>query len=269
MKTTNIIPEKKMQIPEFLKSTDFCDSEHPDIVATANEITRDCVSDKEKAMRIFYYVRDNIPYTFGLWNYKASETLKSKVGMCTSKANLMIAFLRASGIPAGYMILKVNSQDYFGPVTPISFRFIGSKKSVHVYPVIWLDGRWIRADASTDRGLAEKTAYIVYSTIIVEWDGYHDAIDPILPKHIYSDNGPFSDIDAQMNKKPRMIINLGFRFFNYYLKFMRTTRIRFSDERQIEDEFIKWAYKNRPIYAIVLSVTKIYGKIYNIYSPVK
>ncbi len=263
------MPESCLPPPEYLRPTHFCDSLDPEIVAAAGRITSGCVSEREKALKIFRFVRDSVPYTFGPWGFKASETLKTMAGMCTSKANLMVALLRASGIPAGYMILKVNSQDYFGPVTPISFRFMGSKNSVHIYPVVWLDSNWIRADASTDRGLSEQTAYLVYSTIIVEWDGVHDAIDPILPRHIYSDNGPFADIDAQMRKKPRRLISFGFRFFNYYLKFMRTTGIRFRDEKQIEDEFIKWAYRDNLLYAVVLSLTRIHGKLYNIYSPVK
>ena len=239
------------------------------IVSAAARITAGGRTDRANALSIFRFARDAIPYTFGPWGVKASTTLKSGVGMCTSKANLMVALLRASAIPAGYMILKVNAQDYFGPVTPASFRFMGSRSSVHIYPVIWLDNRWIRADASTDRQLSEKTAYMVYSTVIVEWDGVHDAIDPILPSHIYSDNGPFSNIDEQMRKKPRRLISAGFRLFNYYLRFLRTTEVRFRDESRIEPEFIRWAWRDNLFYAIVLTLSRLYGKLYNLCSPLK
>lgn len=250
-------------LEDFLKPTEFCDSDHPDIIAAANAITWDCITEKEKAMSIFYYVRDNFPYTFGNWNWKASETLKSKVGMCTNKANIMVALLRAAGIPAGYGLLKVNAQDYFGPVTPVSFRFMGSKRSVHIYPYVWLDGRWIKADASTDRALAEKTAYLVYSTIIVEWDGFHDAIDPILPTHVYSDEGPFATIDFQMKKKPRKIIQFGFKYFNYFLSYMRTTKEKFANDEDLERGFLKWSLRTKPVRGLFISIVRIYGLLHN------
>ncbi len=72
------------------------------IRALARHLTADAGSEREAAVRLFDFVRDEIPYRFGPWGLCASETLARGEGSCTNKANLLVALLRAAGTAAAY-----------------------------------------------------------------------------------------------------------------------------------------------------------------------
>lgn len=91
---------------EYLEPTPFIDSDHPEVIAKARELTRGCVTDTEKLERIYRYVRD-LPYDIlASFRYlakgkrKASHVLQAGHAFCMGKASSFVALCRASGIPA-------------------------------------------------------------------------------------------------------------------------------------------------------------------------
>ena len=89
----------------FLHPTYFMDFEHPEMRAFAESKTDGAQGDVEKAVALFYAVRDGIrynPYELKIEPpaYRASHTLQAKVGWCVPKGVLMAAAARAVGIPA-------------------------------------------------------------------------------------------------------------------------------------------------------------------------
>ena len=46
----------------YLKPTFTIDSDHERVIKCASELTVDCSSDREKAVKLFYFVRDSIRY---------------------------------------------------------------------------------------------------------------------------------------------------------------------------------------------------------------
>jgi len=91
---------------------DLIDAGHPEIVAYATRIAGEGC-DKERALRLYYAVRDDLrydPYNTPMKReaYRASATLASGHGYCVNKAGLMAAVCRAVGIPArvGYADLR-------------------------------------------------------------------------------------------------------------------------------------------------------------------
>lgn len=70
-------------------------------------------SDEETIEHIMIFIGNNIKYSQkGVYRPGTLEVLKRKYGLCADKADLMIAFCRANGIPArvmtGYLIPKLN-----------------------------------------------------------------------------------------------------------------------------------------------------------------
>ncbi|MGQ9627123.1 MAG: transglutaminase-like domain-containing protein [Anaerolineae bacterium] len=92
---------------EFLKPTEWCESDHPDIMRKARELTVGLEDDRAKAMALYEFVR-SLPYMLGPTR-SAVETLKAGEGVCASKANLLVGLLRAAGIPARYHHLYYDS----------------------------------------------------------------------------------------------------------------------------------------------------------------
>ncbi|MCK4566478.1 MAG: transglutaminase domain-containing protein [Candidatus Thorarchaeota archaeon] len=163
-----------MNLDDYLKPTEYCDSDHRKIIAKAKELTQNIESPKMKALSIFHYVRDEIK--FGMYNFvKASETLNKGVGDCGNKANLQIALLRAVNIPARYRIISLRKECIKGVVSDMFYN--ASPEVIPNHPVCecYLSEKWISSDTSFDRDLLEaaykKGIFNKEEIPTIDWDG--------------------------------------------------------------------------------------------------
>lgn len=102
-------------LPPFLLPTEVCDCAHPSIVALSRRLIPVGCSAARAAASVRTWVRTNVLYTLRDKSERASETLECREGMCTNKANLQIALLRAAGIPAGYVLCHITKDAFIGP----------------------------------------------------------------------------------------------------------------------------------------------------------
>jgi transglutaminase-like putative cysteine protease len=125
---------------------DHCDHDHPALRHLATFLGGG--DPWESAAAVFSFVRQ-IPYRIGFWQVKASRTLELGFGMCTTKSNLQVALLRASGIEAefGEVLCDAGSMD---AILPSGYRHLGHRKAriKHYFAVARLGGRWIPMDAT-------------------------------------------------------------------------------------------------------------------------
>jgi len=82
------------------------------IIETSKRLTRNCSSDEEKAVKLFYFVRDSIPYNLYMISvfiedFRASRILEWRKGYCVQKAVLLTALSRAVGIPTRMAFAKI------------------------------------------------------------------------------------------------------------------------------------------------------------------
>ncbi|MCP4136843.1 MAG: transglutaminase family protein [bacterium] len=275
----------KTTIDNFLKGTEYCDCNNPEIRKLAYGITRHCDNQRDQAVAIFYWVRDNIKYRLGFWNMKASETLEEGAGTCTNKANLFVTLLRVCGIPAGYGIMKVSGQDYFGPVgVPLVTKNV-KKHSTHIYAAVCLDNKWFHVDPSDDFELCDNMHHLSYTCKLVDWSGISHAKLHIDEKHIISDHFPIDTIDHIMRKKPRAASPLFYKFANDVLFFFRKEGKNITPSDNYDPQFKKYYrryhtrdylallffnFKNglkTKYYNFVIACNAIYSKIAMSYKP--
>ncbi|HEX7928193.1 MAG TPA: transglutaminase family protein, partial [bacterium] len=100
--------------PEYLAPSEFIDSAHPAVREFAKRAIGDAKTDKEKAVRLYYAVRDSIRYdpysvTDSRKLFMASDVLAVKAAFCIPKGNLLAAAARAVGIPAGIGLADVKN----------------------------------------------------------------------------------------------------------------------------------------------------------------
>jgi len=165
-------------VPEtenFLKCTEIIDCDSNSIKGKALEVTKGLKTDKEKAVALFYFVRDKIKHNayvplYDANRYKASSTLKEGNGMCQNKAILLVALARAVGIPArlGFVDVEDNQlsdsfKQMIGGVNTMPF---------HGFAELYIDGRWVHASPAYDLATCRKKGFIP-----VEFDGVKDAKD--------------------------------------------------------------------------------------------
>jgi len=157
----------------YVRPTRFVDSDHPDVVACAEEATQGCASPLERAQALFLRVRDGWrydPYTFSVAPeaYQASTVVHQASGFCVPKAILLTALARAVGIPA-----LVGFADVRNHLTSERLRQLMRTDVFvfHGYSELYLDGHWVKATPAFDTGLCDH-----FGVQPLVFDGRTDAL---------------------------------------------------------------------------------------------
>lgn len=157
----------------YLRPTAFIDSNNPQVIAYANGKTKDAITDRQKAVALYYAVRDDImydPYHLVLdpKAISASQTLERGSGYCIEKSLLLCAVGRALGIPSrlGFSIVRnhLSTKKFVEMLRTDKFVF-------HGYNEFWLDNRWVKCTPAFNKSLCDK-----FSVASLEFDGETDSV---------------------------------------------------------------------------------------------
>lgn len=207
------------ELVEYLKPTYFADSESKEIHDRLTVILKGVKTPKEAAVKIYYFVRDEIKFATGDIGLKASQTLKVGKGPSLLKGSLMIAMLRAAGIPARYRLIDADDRKVNGIVDDLSYRLfplfrklLKNQTVLHIIPQAYLDGEWLDADPLFDKeffaGLKRKNIDALKNMDSIDWDGTK-SISP-QKSFIKKDLGTFASADDILKSATR-----GIRYLYY------------------------------------------------------
>jgi len=165
---TNICLTPELQPTDFL---DYRSDEVQDFVerwAPAAEST-----DTERAVSLYYAVRDNVRYEvygadFSRSGMRASQVLRARSGMCIHKSVLYAAALRAIAVPSRLVFTDVrnhlSSDRLRALVGGDIFRY-------HCLTSVYLNGRWVKATPVFPKILCR-----LYKIAPLEFDGLTDSL---------------------------------------------------------------------------------------------
>lgn len=227
------------QMEKYLGCTKIIDCDTELIVDKAQELTRGLQTDREKAVALFYFVRDDIkhdPYATGTeYNrYKASLTLEAGKGFCSHKSILLTALARAIVVPARIGFVAIH--DHL--MSDAFKQMIGGTNilPLHGYAELYVDGKWVHVSPSYDLAVCRKNRYVP-----VEFDGINDAKDSpydqdgrVHVEHI-KDHGTFDDLpwDWMWEYLREHIAELGFNWDELMDSWVQGTQSR-SSERELQ-----------------------------------
>ncbi len=185
-------------MPGYLLPTFFITSADPAVVAFAREAVGDEVDERERAVRLYYAVRDEVrydPWSIRLTpeGFTASRCLAERRGFCIPKATLLAAVARASGIPARLGFADVRN--HLAP--PRLAEVMGGVSDYlwHAYTELLVEGRWVKVTPAFNRELCER-----FRVAPLEFDGRTDSLfqpfnDDQRPFMEYvRDRGSFDDV---------------------------------------------------------------------------
>jgi transglutaminase-like putative cysteine protease len=159
--------------PKYIESTEFIESEKPEISALAEEIVRGGNSDREKIQLLFYFVRDKISYKPCFFNFmpkeefKATVTLKRGYGLCIMKAILLISFLRSLKIPSRFVLSEIRHHQL-----PFQIKEeLEGDVLIHGFTEAFIGEKWIKLNPTFDLNYCNKMGYVP-----TEFDGEKDAL---------------------------------------------------------------------------------------------
>jgi transglutaminase-like putative cysteine protease len=159
--------------PQYLSPTLIIDSDHPAISAHAEKTINGSKDPVDKAVKLYYAVRDGIwydpYYPFYLpEHYRASNVLKSGRGYCVCKASLLCALGRACQIPSRIGFADVKNH----LATRQLLEYLGSDLFVyHGYVEFFLEDKWVKATPAFNRELCAR-----HKVAPLEFNGREDSI---------------------------------------------------------------------------------------------
>lgn len=161
------------EMRQYLQPSPVVDCDNREVIGFARRNAGDHPDQRERAVKLYYAVRDGIrydPYSIDLSiaGLRASATLRSGRGWCVAKAVLLAAACRAMGIPA-----RLGFADVRNHLTTARMRE-QMKTDVflwHGYTSICLNGVWIKATPAFNIELCERFRFQP-----LDFDGQSDSI---------------------------------------------------------------------------------------------
>jgi transglutaminase-like putative cysteine protease len=157
----------------WLRPTYFLDWESRVVLDFAQQATEGETTDRGRATRLFYAVRDGLrydPYSVSHEPeaYRASTIVATSRAFCVQKAVLLAAAARAVGLPSRLGFADVRNH----LATPKLLERMGTDVFVfHGYAEFRIDGRWLKAAPTFNRELCER-----FGVRPLEFDGTADAL---------------------------------------------------------------------------------------------
>lgn len=157
----------------YLANTYFFNHESPAVLDFVATHTSEANSPKEKAIRLFYAVRDGWKYDatklfFQKDKWRTSSILERSSAHCLDKANVLLTACRACQIPARMHLVKVKNHI---AVERIVERFKTDELTPHAYAEVYLKGKWVPVTPTFNSTLCEKL-----NVAPLEWDGSSAAL---------------------------------------------------------------------------------------------
>ena len=223
----------------YLGESKLCDFSHENIQKLAAKLRQEIDSrlsgedfERELAVKIFYYVRDNIKFGQPL-KYRASDAFEEGIGQCYTKSNLMVALLRASHIPSRFAFTYISGEA-LADISPPGGQFSSRSEVPHPVAEVYLGGRWFRADCTRDRYLSPDRVF--------EWDGKEST-----PRHpfLLREGGTYAFLDeiallpkvlGSRSKITQMIFKMSLDTFSLYVD---NIRFKASGVRAVSDENLR------------------------------
>jgi transglutaminase-like putative cysteine protease len=158
---------------EYLNPTAIIDSDHPAVIDYARMAVGESQEPLERAIKIYYAVRDGIRYDpycpFYLpEHYRASHILKVGRGYCVCKASLLCALGRSVGIPSRVGFATVRNH----LATRQMLERQGSDIFVyHGFTEFFLNGKWVKSTPAFNKELCER-----HKVAPLEFNGLEDSV---------------------------------------------------------------------------------------------
>ncbi len=231
----------------WLVNTPLLELEHPKIRLLATRLTQLKATPRLRALSCFSYIR-SLPFGCIADSTGASSlnVLRHGMGDCHSKSTLMIALLRAAGIPSRMRFVTLKPDFLHGIIDT------GGAPLEHAYTELLLDDQWLALDsyvvdlklAIAARSLLQKEGrtmgYGMHVDGAITWDGNSNSFgqftpgDPgSLPLH---DWGAFDDpyqfytsvpyVQARLKWSARVKWMVGARLVNRKVQALREDLVR-------------------------------------------
>lgn len=194
----------------YLRATPLLDYKHDSIVRLIQDRDWASLPIGSRIGAVYAFVRDEISFGYNTEDrIPASQVLADRHGQCNTKTTLVMALLRAVGIPCRFHGATIHKRLQRGVVTGV-FHWLAPNDIIHSWAEVLVGGQWVKLegvilDKKYLSGLraflpGERGAFLGYGVGTdnltapeIEWRGADTSIQMTGVNH---DFGLFNDPDA-------------------------------------------------------------------------
>jgi len=193
----------------LLAATPLLDVHHPDIEALVDRRGWRALPLYDRIGAVYDFVRNEIAFGYNEGDeLPASSVLADGIGQCNTKSTLLMALLRAVGIPCRFHGFTIDKPLQKGAITGLAY-WLAPQRIIHSWVEVSLEGRWIALEgfildapylASLQRRFPQARRFCGYGAATpdlsapgVEWRGQDTYIQK---EGIADDFGVFDSPDA-------------------------------------------------------------------------
>ncbi len=158
---------------KYLEPTGFINSDNEKVKTFVNDVVGTEPDKKKAILKLFYEIRDGIPYDFNSIGIKkdlfiASNVIGAKGSFCVPKAVLLAAAARAIGVPGrlGFADVKnhLATKKVLEKLKTDLFVF-------HGYTELFINNKWVKATPAFNKELCRK-----FNVDPLDFDGETDSV---------------------------------------------------------------------------------------------
>lgn len=126
----------------YLKETEILNFSKPSIQSLINDKNWMEFDTIERVKSIYNYVRDDIEFGYNISDdISATQVLEDGYGQCNTKATLLMALLRATGIPNRIHGFTIDKALQKGAISGIWY-LLSPKNILHSWVEVYVNGNW-------------------------------------------------------------------------------------------------------------------------------
>ncbi|MDC0663473.1 transglutaminase-like domain-containing protein [Marinobacter sp. SS21] len=130
----------------YLQATPMLDFHHESLQQLLDQQRWRLLPQADAAASIYGYVRDQIAFGYNKDDtLSASQVLKDGYGQCNTKGTLLMALLRAVGIPTRFHGFTIFNDLQKGAIPGYLFPF-APERIIHSWVEVYLDGKWLEIE---------------------------------------------------------------------------------------------------------------------------
>ena len=197
-------------VSQYLRATPLLDYEHASIVALVEARGWASLPVDHRIGAVYAFTRDEIAFGYNRADrISASQVLGDGYGQCNTKTTLVMALLRAVGVPCRFHGATIHKRLQKGVVSGVLY-WLAPQNLIHSWAEVLVDGRWLSLegvilDGEYLDGLRsllpdERGAFLGYgvgtdnlSAPAIEWRGADTSVQMT---GVNRDLGTFDDPDA-------------------------------------------------------------------------
>ena len=186
---------------QFLKPTEFINSDNAKVITFVNDVVGIEKDKKKGILRLFYKIRDGIPYHFDSMGIKkelfiASNVIDAEGSFCIPKAVLFASAARVIGVPSRLGFADVKNHLATAKVLE---KLKTDLFVFHGYTELFINEKWVKATPAFNKELCKK-----FNVKPLDFDGENDSVFQEYTEsgdkymNYIMDHGSFTDLPFEL-----------------------------------------------------------------------